>query len=195
MEEEKNNKIKNTALLIPIVSISVFFVLIFGAGYAYFTMNTTAANKTANGNITTPQRPGLECSKTDSAATITIDKMLNATPAKGNIAGTASPKLVCNCTGSGKCGFTVTVAGPTGFTPSPANEVTVALTSSNTTACPANTAHNWAAGTLTTCSLAAGQSVTLTGAINFYNVDGNQDNRAGQTYVFTLNSVAGTFTS
>ena len=186
MNEELNNNVNTKkVLLVPIMSIAIFTVLVFAAGYAYYTMNTTKAANTANGNIPMPNRATLVCNKTDSAASIPLSAMYQNKAV--NVAGTASPTLTCSCTG-GTCTFDVSIAGPSGFSVITANEVTVGLTSNNTTACASNAVHNWAAGKMTSCTLGAGKSVLLTGNVTMWNVNTSQDSRAGTTYVFSLSS-------
>ena len=186
MNNELNNNVNTKkAVLVPIMSIAIFIVLIFSAGYAYYTMNTTKAANTANGNIPMPGRATLVCNKGDSAATISLAAMYQNKAV--NVAGTASPTLTCSCTG-GTCKFDVSIAAPSGFSVLAANEVTVGLTSNNTSACAANAVHNWAAGKMTSCTLGNGKSVLLTGNVTMWNINVVQDARAGQTYVFTLSS-------
>ena len=186
--------------LIPIMSIAIFMILIFSAGYAYFTMNTTKAANTANGNFTMPGRPTLICNKTDSAVTITLANMVQAK--NGNIAGTASPILDCTCKGSGYCVFDVNLQGPSGFSVKQGNEVTFAFTANKAgmpSTCGNLTAANFAAGKKATgCKIqasASGNTFRFTGTINFYNINAEQGDRGGSTYVFTLKSENPSFTT
>ena len=197
MNEENSKRVT----LIPIMSIAIFMILIFSAGYAYFTMNTTKAANTANANFTMPGRPTLTCNKTDSAVTIQLANMIQSK--NGNIAGTATPKLECTCKGSGFCTFDVNLQAPSGFTLKQNNEVTFAFTA-NKSGMPSScanitTAANFSAGKKATgCKIQAttsGNTFLFTGTINFYNINAEQGDRGGSTYVFTLKSENPAFTT
>ena len=191
------------ALIVPIMSIAIFVVLVFSAGYAYYSMNTTYAANTANGNIGTPGRPTLVCNKTDSAVTVSLANMLSTKV--GNIAGTASPKLTCTCSGSGNCLFDVTLNAPAGSGGTnllpliAANEVTSSVTLNRAqlaSTCANKAVANFANTSLTACKLAAGQSVIFTATINFYNINAEQgERRNNQVYKFTLASSNASFTT
>ena len=194
-EESNNQKLKTSTLLMPILSISIFFVLIFGAGYAYFTMDTSKAANTANGNVTMPSRPTLICNKTDATYSVPIANMIQGKA--GNIAGTVAPKLACECKGSGNCLFNVAIASSTFTSVSgKENEVTVMynVNKSAGSTCANKAAANYAAGTvLTNCTVAAGQTLLVTATVNFYNIASDQNSRQGATYVFSLTSSSAGF--
>ncbi len=204
-----NNELKGNgvdtkqALLVPIMSIVVFLLLVFSAGYAFYSMNTTYAANTANGNIGTPGRPTLVCNKTDNAVTVTLAKMLSANV--GSIAGTATPKLTCTCSGSGNCLFDVTLNAPAGSGNTnllpliAANEVTAGITLNRAqlaSTCANKAVANFANTSLTGCKLQNGQTVIFTATINFYNINAEQgERRNNQVYKFTLASSNPTFTT
>ena len=201
--ESNNNVNTKKAVLVPIMSIAIFIALIFSAGYAFYSMNTTKAANTAYGNIGTPGRPTLVCNKTDSAVTVSLANMLSANV--GSIAGKATPKLTCTCSGSGNCLFDVTLNAPAGsgnlnlLPLIAANEVTSGITLNRAqlaSTCANKAVANFANTSLTGCKLAAGQSVIFTATINFYNINSEQgERRNNQVYKFTLASSNPTFTT
>ena len=67
MEENK----KNTKLLIvPIVTVAAFLLLMFGAGYAYF--SSSVQMNEANYSINLPSQTALMCTKDESSCGVTI---------------------------------------------------------------------------------------------------------------------------
>ncbi len=204
MEEEKTNK--SRMLIAPIISVAAFLVLVFGAGYAYFTSNVTL--NSANYQINLPQQTTLQCSKQDCSVTITPDQMVNSAAVINTTTpkGTSTCSVTCNCTGTpgATCTYNV-VLKQTGSdvysTVAVANEFTTTIT--KTGACSlvtgnvnTNAAFYPAAGkTIATCTLTAGGSnntSTVTSVFNWYNLNGNQTAHAGKSYAYRLDTTGGT---
>ena len=113
--ELNNDKPTGTALLAPVISIAAFLILMFGAGYAYFT-STTSMN-TATYQINMPTQTSLVVSGGDCGVTITPTQMTqenanNTTAKSSNVCN-----LVANCSGTpgAKCNFNVTLTNATGY--------------------------------------------------------------------------------
>ena len=181
-----NNIKKNQSLVIPIISIAAFMLLIFGAGYAYF--DGTGTMNTAYGNITTPARQSLTCTKTDAYVVVTREAMYKNKA--GTIAGNANGTLICTCAGGtgSTCGFTISVSNVTHAIS--AGEATVDITDSNSK-CTAKT--NNTVNATTTCSLGAGTSTTITAAVHFWNINGDQSAKANANVAFNVAAKSPTF--
>ena len=82
-----------------IMSLVIFLLLIFSAGYAYFT--STLSMNTSNYQISLPQRTSLVCTKTDCNVNVTPAMM-----SEGNVSDVAKTSSTCyvNCTCSGSPG-------------------------------------------------------------------------------------------
>ena len=92
--QQKSRKI----IIIPLISLSIFMILIFGAAYAYYVANTSM--NVSNYQITLPKVTTLTCSKTDCNVTITPAQMSTATTDSNNAAVTSSCSLNCTCSGT-----------------------------------------------------------------------------------------------
>ena len=193
------------SILIPIMSIAVFMVLIFSAGYAYFTTGTLT-NNSATHNLVLPARTSMTCTATPACGvTINYTNMVqnaNSTTAKGS----TTCYVACTCKGSpnGKCNYTVTLAadGTAYSRTSGANntvkEYTAQVTSLGTgcTVQNASTTEQQVDGLngkiIATCSLtasAAGNTANTAVVFKWYNAALNQNNHAGKTYKYKINAV------
>ena len=206
MEEEGKKKIETKMLIAPLVSVAAFLVLIFGAGYAYFT--STVTMNTANYQINMPSQTSLVCTKTDCNVTITPAMMTTGAVDATNAKGTSTCSVVCTCSGTSgaKCNYTVTLAQTgtnvygTSAAVSVANEFTSTLTSSG--GCSATTAnvntnaafYGTTAKQVASCSLTAGSTATGTvqAVFKWYNLNGDQSAHANKVYKYALSTTGGT---
>ena len=212
MKEEQKKKIDARLLIAPLVSVGAFLVLIFGAGYAYFTA-TTQMN-TATYQINMPAQTSLVCTKTDCSVTITPDQMVN----DANVISTTTPKgtsscsVACTCSGTdgATCSYSVGLAAdpvtgqdPTTYSPTASlggsKEFTVTVTSPSGCTAQNSSANetqvNTQAGkTISNCTLTVGgtASATVTAVFKWYNINLDQTVHAGKTYRYTLSTTGGT---
>ena len=90
---------KNIRLyIVPFIAVAVFSVLLFAAGYAYFSATTTM--NTANYQVNLPVQTSLVCTKTDCNATITPDMMTNTNINSNTAKVTSNCSLSCTCSGT-----------------------------------------------------------------------------------------------
>ena len=211
-EVNQNNETEKSSsrlLLAPIISVAAFLIMIFGAGYAYFTA-TTQMN-TATYQINMPSQTSLVCTKQDCGVTITPDQM---TQANNSTTAKASNTCYLNCTCSGTqgaiCNYNVTLANYSGVTPyAPTSglgsmkEFTVQITGCTVQAASSETQVNSVVNSTTTskvvskCSLtvpAAGStSASVSATFKWYNADIDQTStHANHTYKYTLSTTSGT---
>ena len=202
----EGRKIKTSMIIAPIVSVAAFFVLIFGAGYAYFTA-TTQMN-TATYQVNMPAQTSLVCTKTDCSVTITPDQMVNdssvisASTPKGN--STCSVECTCSGTDGATCSYSVGLASSgTTYTPSAGlgtgKEFTVTVSSPS--GCSASNGssnekqvNTMDGQTVSTCVLTVGgtASATVSATFKWYNLDLDQTAHASQTYTYQLSTTGGT---
>ena len=106
--------------LVPIMSISIFAILVFGAGFAYFT--ATLSMNTSNYQVTLPSQTSLICTKTDCNVTITPAMMTEGNVSSTTPKGNSNCSLTCTCSGSqgATCVYNVSVFEVgTPYVPSP----------------------------------------------------------------------------
>ena len=186
--------------LVPIVSMSIFLILIFGAGYAYFT--ATLSMNTSNYQLTLPAQTSLVCTKSDCGVTITPAMMAfgndNTTVAKA----TSTCYLNCTCSGTQNavCAYNVSMF-ETGdvYTPSPSlggyKEFSVNITSPS--GCTAQNTSNVETHVNTlrnkvvsSCSLTvpAGGSVSanISAEFKWYNIPYDQTSHSLKVYQYQL---------
>ena len=194
----KTNRFKN--YLVPIMSISIFLMLIFGAGYAYFT--ATLSMNTSNYQLTLPKQTSLVCTKTDCNVTITPAMMAQTNSNTEVAKATSTCYLNCTCTGTQNavCAYNVSLF-ETGdvYTPSPTlggyKEFSVNITSpsgctvqnTSNVETHVNTLRN---KVVSSCSLTvpAGGSVSanISAEFKWYNIPYNQTSHALKTYQYQL---------
>ena len=201
MEEETKKKIEAKTLIVPLVSVGLFMVLIFAAGYAYFT--STVTNASATYQINLPKNTGVTCSKTDCGVTVSPAMMLPG--AKNNTAAKTNNTCAVTCTCSGSqgatCSYSVTLAAVgTAYSPTAnlgsGKEFTVqtrlgsgcSVQNSSTTETQVNTL---AGKVVATCShtIPANGNISSTVYADFrwYNVDLDQTSaHKGKTYKYSL---------
>ena len=92
--QQKSTKI----YIIPLISLSIFVILIFGAAYAYYAANTSM--NISNYQITMPKVTTLTCSKTDCGVTVTPAQMSTLNTDANNAAATSVCSLNCTCSGT-----------------------------------------------------------------------------------------------
>jgi len=201
MEEETKKKIEAKTLIVPLMSVGIFMVLIFAAGYAYF--NSTVTNASATYQVNLPKVTQVSCTKTDCGVTVTpammIQSAANNTAAKTN----NTCAVTCTCAGSAgaTCHYSVTLAAVgTAYSPSAnlgsGKELTVqtrlgtgcSVQNSSTTETQASTQ---AGKVVATCSHTiptngANVSSTVYADFRWYNVNLNQTGHAGKTYKYSL---------
>ena len=199
---------KNVRLLIiPLISLSIFIILIFGAAYAYFIANTSM--NTSNYQITMPEITTLLCTKTDCSITVTPAMMTNT-----NTSDTAKTSSNCslNCTCSGTpgavCDYNVRlIEMVTEYTPSTGlgsnKEFTAKVTNSSNCTIQNSSNIETQVNTLrdkivSNCTLTvpAGGSVSANVKVEFkwYNLDLNQDNHIQKRYIYQLTNDNQTYT-
>lgn len=215
LENNNNNSSfdKKKTLLVPVFSIFVFLILVFSAGYAYFTVGANSMN-VANHQAVLPKQTSLTCTATPSCAMAptyaSMVQSANSTTAKNSTVC----YVACKCEGSygGQCKYNVTLANvatsgqtPTTYSPSSGasntvKEYTAQVTSLGTgcTVQNASTTEQMVNGldgkVIASCTLTIGTNnaaVTGNTAVTFkwYNANINQNNHAGKTYKYKISSV------
>ena len=199
---QMNNKKK---YLVPIMSISIFLMLIFGAGYAYFT--ATFSMNTSNYQISLPKQTSLICTKTDCNVTITPAMMAEGNYSTTNPKATSTCYLDCVCSGTPNaiCTYDVSLV-ETGdaYTPSSTlgtnKEFSVKITSpsgcsaqnSSSTETQVNTIRN---KVVSSCSLTvpAGGSVSanISAEFKWYNVPLDQTSHQSKVYQYQITNSSG----
>ena len=194
--QEKNIK----AITVSIIAITVFTMLIFTAGYAYFASNLSL--NSANYQLNLPKQVSLVCIKNDCDLPISIGMMTS-----GN-ASTTTPKMTntcavnCTCTGTpgSVCDFKVRLK-ESGLPYMPSSgigtnkELTVKVTSpagctaqnSSGTETQLNTMKN---KLVSNCTLTVPQggsiSANVTAEFKWYNLSLDQNKHAGRVYSYRL---------
>ena len=205
MGEKSINK-----FIIPIVAISIFAVILFGAGYAYFTAATSM--NTANYQITMPVQTSLVCTKQDCGLTITPSQMTNGNTNSTNEKANNTCYVECTCSGSegAVCNYNLTIlANGTPYTPSAGLGTNKEFTATvySPSGCTASNSSSTETQVdvldgkiVSRCSLTvpAGGSVTVNSSVEFkwYNLNINQASHAGQSYKYdftTDDSLAGSY--
>ena len=92
--EQKNTKL----LIIPLISLSIFVILIFGAAYAYYAANTSM--NISNYQLSLPQQTSLVCVKTDCSVTLTPAQMSNSNTSSSSAKSTNTCAVNCTCSGT-----------------------------------------------------------------------------------------------
>jgi len=203
MEEGKERKIKMSMVIAPIVSVAAFLMLIFGAGYAYFT--STVTMNSANYAINMPATTSLVCTKTDCNVTITPDMMTNTNTSSSVAKGTSTCSVECTCSGTSgaTCAYNVGLTAVNAYIPSTSlgsnKEFTVTVTSPSgctaTNSSATETQVNTQAGkVLSTCNLTVGgtDTATVSAVFKWYNLDLDQTVHAGHSYEYSLDTTGGT---
>ena len=84
--------------IIPLISLSMFIILTFGAAYAYYISNTTMG--TANYQVTLPKTTSLICTKTDCGVTATPAMMAESNTSSSEAKDSSTCSVTCTCDGS-----------------------------------------------------------------------------------------------
>lgn len=200
--EEKYKKNGFKYYSAPVLSIFIFALLVFSAGYAYFTVGSNSMN-TATHNVTLPQRTTMSCTATPVCSIAptyaSMVQSANSTTAKN----TAVCYVACTCSGSsgGQCKYNVTLAAAgTAYSPSSGasntvKEYTAQVTSLGTgcTVQNASTTEQMVNGlngkVIANCTLTPGQTGNTAVTFKWYNANIDQNSHAGKTYRYKVNSV------
>ena len=194
---------KNIQLyIIPIIAISVFAVLLFGAGYAYFTAQLTM--NVSNYEITMPQQTSLVCTKTDCNVTITPDMMTNTNINNTTAKGTSNCSVSCTCSGTqgATCNYNVTLFENGGqyipstglgtnkeFTVKITNQAGCTIQNSSSTETQVNTLID---KIVANCTLTVPQGGSITSNVyaefKWYNLNIDQTRHASEIYEYKLST-------
>ena len=194
---QDNNKKK---YLVPIMSISIFVMLIFSAGFAYFT--AVINMNTSNYQIMLPKQTSLVCTKQDCGVTITPAMMAEGNQNVTVPKATSTCYLNCTCTGSegAYCNYDVSLF-ETGdeYTPSPTlgghTEFSVNITSPS--GCTVQNTSNVATyvnsirnKVVSSCALAVPAGGTISANISaefkWYNIPYDQTSHSSKVYQYQL---------
>ena len=195
--QEKNVK----AITVSIIAITVFTMLIFTAGYAYF--NASLDMKSSNYQIDLPQQTSLVCTKVDCELPITIGMMTSGNTSS-TAKGTCTSSVSCTCSGTpgAVCSYNLTLLeGGVSYIPSPNvgsnKELSVKVT--GTSGCT----EQHSSGTETqfnalrekrvsSCSLTVPQSgsvsATVTAEVKWYNLNIDQTSHMNKKYITYLST-------
>ena len=195
--QEKNIK----AFTISLVAITIFTMLIFTAGYAYFSSSITL--NVANYNLNLPQQTMLVCTKSDCNVDITID-MMGSGNTSSSAKGTCTASVTCTCSGTpgAECNYNLSLleAGES-YIPSSGLGNNKEFTAKITSGSGCSEVHSSGTETqynnlrekvVSSCSLTVPQagsiSSTVTADIKWYNLNLNQDSHANRRYTTYLST-------
>lgn len=204
--EEKNYKI----FIVPIIAVSIFVLLIFGAGYAYFAADIANAGNVANINLTLPEDNTLfSCVSTSCDMTVNAADMVSSQ--SNNDTAKANKNCTLSCTLSGikgvKCTYNVNLTAVSAYTPTAGvttkeftGQLSLPTASGNSSATAATISGNLttnevqintlAGKSLANATIEVPQAGTITQIFTFeekwYNVNKDQSTHAGHTYQYTL---------
>ena len=192
---------KNTKLfIIPLISLSIFTILIFGAGYAYYIANTTM--NTSNYQISLPKQTSLVCTKTDCGVTVTPAQMSTSNTNASTAAATSTCYVNCTCSGTpgSVCNYNVSLLEyGMPYTKSASlgtsNEFTVRIVSpsgctAQNSSSTANQVQNMYEKKVSACSLTVPDggsiSANVTAEFKWYNLNIDQAIHANKEYKYQL---------
>ena len=194
---------KNTRLIIiPLISLSIFMILIFGAAFAYYAANTSM--NISNYQLSLPKQTSLVCTKQDCGVTVTPAQMSTANTDANNAVASNTCYVNCTCSGTqgSVCAYNIFLVevGST-YVASPSlganKEFTATITS------PANCTAKNSSGTETQvdnmrgklvsqCTLTVPQggsvSANVSAEFKYYNPNVNQASQAGKVYKYQLST-------
>ena len=196
--QQKSTKV----FIIPLISLSIFMVLIFGAAYAYYVANISV--NTSNYQITLPKQTTLVCTKTDCGVTVTPAQMSTSNTDSNNAVASNSCYVNCTCSGTpgSICTYNVSLVemGNT-YNPSPTLGSNKEFTATviNPSQCvernnssTENQVNNMRGKTVSYCSLTVpdGGSISANVGVDFkwYNPNIDQASHASQNYIYQLTS-------
>ncbi len=195
MEQENYKK-----YIVPIIAISMFIVLLFTAGYAYFTANV--ALNSSNYQINLPAQTSLVCNKVDCNVTVTTGMMTtnNYSSATAKTSGNCSVSCTCSGTQGATCNYNVTLLEKGSlYTPSASlgtgKELTVKVT--NQTGCLIQNSSSTETQVnsmrdkiVAKCSLTVPQGGSVTSNVyaefKWYNLNIDQTQHASAIYEYEL---------
>ena len=204
--QQKSTKV----FIIPLISLSIFMILIFGAAYAFYIANTSM--NVANYQVVLPKATSLVCTKTDCGVTLTPAQMSTINTNSTTAAASSNCYVNCTCSGSAgaTCNYNVFLIekGMT-YTPSSGlgtqNEFTAKLNLTQASGCSAQnsstseTQVNTIRGKkVSACSLSisSGTSVSANIGVEFkwYNLNIDQASQAGKQYSYQLTTSSELYT-
>lgn len=205
MQNDNNDRFgsatRKDSILMPIFAIFIFTMLVFSAGYAYFTVGGNSMN-IATHNITLPSRTTLTCNSTQLCTMVptyaSMAQSANSTTAKNSC--TLYMNCVCAGSSGGKCNYNINLASiGTTYTPSSGasnsvKEFTVQVTALGTNCAVDNTStteqmvNGLVSKNIVKCTLVPGDKPNTTVVFKWYNANINQDTQAGKTYKYRLSA-------